>query len=61
VIVAVALRGIGPQRFLFALLQFVVAGISDQLLCRLGGQRWRWWQRHGSSKHEDDETANVSQ
>jgi hypothetical protein len=59
VVVDVPLRGIGPQRFPFSMLQFVIARFPYQLLGRLRWQRWR--QCHGSSQREDDETGNVSQ
>src|SRR5258708_1397430 len=61
VVVTAALRDIGPQRSLFALLQFVVARICDQLLCRLGRQGWRWPQSHACCKREGKETGNASQ
>jgi hypothetical protein len=57
VVVTVALRDIGPQRSLFALLQSVAARISNQLLRRLRSQRWR--QYHDGSKRENGKAGNV--
>jgi hypothetical protein len=54
-IIVVALRNVGPQCSLFALLKFVIAYISDQLFCRLG--------RHcpAGYKREGNETVSVNQ
>ena len=57
-IIVVALRNVGPQGSALALLQFVVACISDQLLCRLGRQRWRHC--NASYKSEGYETVSVN-
>ena len=59
VVISVALRDVGPQCSVLALLQFVVARISDQLLCRLGRQRSRHC--HAGYKREGNETVSVNQ